>query len=101
LFSGKPERLAEFKSLATSYRTSVITSDEFLQSFINLALEDKSSENARKNAVIEAGKAWTHLAETVPDDGSSSNLRGRGKREDMLRAWNDYRVMVCCVSMIA
>ncbi|KAJ3415910.1 hypothetical protein HDV05_003751 [Chytridiales sp. JEL 0842] len=101
LFGDNQSKLGEFKSLATSFKTSLITSDEFLTSFMSLALDDKKSEQSRREATFEAGKLWTQLAETVPEESGNvptsqkqkkKAMNTPGKKEQMLRAWNDYKV---------
>lgn len=100
-------KVAEFKSLAASFRQSIISSDEFVSAFMSLVLQNKTGK-AAKDAENEAGKAWRRLAETIPDDEEDTVRRGKGKgrgispqlgtnqggrkKNDMLRAWNDWKI---------
>ncbi|KAJ3037011.1 hypothetical protein HDV00_002144 [Rhizophlyctis rosea] len=115
LFNSDRNKLAEFKSLATSFKNSAITADEFLTAFATLALGGLSGKN-KKEAEAEMGRVWNRLADTVPgepveDEWSGADGRqGKGKkkkgaaapsapvrlsnvrREALLRAWNDWKV---------
>ncbi|KAJ3018986.1 hypothetical protein HKX48_002482 [Thoreauomyces humboldtii] len=104
-------RIAEFKSLATSFRQSLLSADEFITAFMTLATQNKSGRQL-KDTEAEAGIVWRRMADTVPDpeDFSSEAARGKGKgkgiplalgprtggrmKSEMLRAWNDHKARV-------
>ncbi|KAI8998316.1 hypothetical protein BC832DRAFT_565461 [Gaertneriomyces semiglobifer] len=101
LFNSDVSKLTEFKSLTQSYRNDLISADELVKSFMQLALSAKTSRPA-KETESEAGILWRKLADTVPGATTLSNSGGRNgsalpssenkKRNEMLRAWNDWKV---------
>ncbi|KAI8817933.1 uncharacterized protein EV422DRAFT_570086 [Fimicolochytrium jonesii] len=113
LFLYSATKIAEFKSLATSYRQSLINADEFVTGFMSLAAQNKTGKH-KKDAEAEAAKIWRRMADTVPDpeEEPEANVGGKGKgkarskgvplslgprtggrlKNDMLRALNDWKV---------
>ncbi|KAJ3087772.1 hypothetical protein HK102_010323 [Quaeritorhiza haematococci] len=91
---------AEFKSLASAYRNSVVSADDFLAGFVGLVSQGSGKGNTKikKDVMKEVGRVWAKLADTVPDataPSAAAAVSGSGsvsKKEDMLRAWNDYKV---------
>ncbi|KAJ3259618.1 hypothetical protein HK104_006915, partial [Borealophlyctis nickersoniae] len=113
LFRSDASKLAEFKSLAAAFRQNLIPVDDFLTRFIGLATDGLVGAKSKKEAQAEAGRVWGHLAETVPDsvedeiESAAAKGKGKkkgipislapgrsggGKKEAMLRAWNDWKI---------
>ncbi|KAI9328314.1 hypothetical protein DFJ73DRAFT_861853 [Zopfochytrium polystomum] len=97
------ESILIFKNAASSFRRSEITADEFLDQFMALVLGDGSIPAKNRKALeADAGKLWGRLANSIAEyegqEQSSSTTKKKsfggkiGKKEEMLRAWNDYRI---------
>jgi hypothetical protein len=91
LLGSSVENLTEFKSLAAAFQGGFITAVEFIESFARLVLRGGSDiYGFERNVVEEMGRFWKGLAVSIP-----GKAKGSVKEEEMLRAWNDFKVKVC------
>ncbi|KAI9018996.1 hypothetical protein DFJ74DRAFT_708198 [Hyaloraphidium curvatum] len=90
IFGNDPRKYTEFRSLAQAYKGSLVSADEFVRSVVGLATEGLSDERALKEKEAEVGRVWIRMAETAPD--GPPGRGGVGRKEEMLRAWKDYKV---------
>jgi DNA uptake protein ComE-like DNA-binding protein len=107
VFGTDSRKLGEFKSLLTAYKTSSIDVDEFMTMFMALSMEGKKSQRAKVHCENDSLRLWARLCETIPEDlgaevqvaGLSQKERKKnalarsGKKEEMLRAMNNYKAM--------
>lgn len=118
LFNNNSTTFSEFKSLASSFKNSLLSAKEFIGYLAKLVSDgNPSSQAAEKQKASSAwdnssedmfyfdsdtlsliGKVWQKLAESVPIPecgGSSQSLLTKEQRSaEMLRAWNDFKVKV-------
>lgn len=112
LLSSSDSKFAEFKSLATSFKASILSADEFFQGLLSLCMDGKSN-SLKMSIEKEVGQLWVRLADTLPvEETVRSNNKGKGKgvplngadggkKQEMLKTWNNYRARVsdsCLVS---
>ena len=113
LFSSDPHKFQEFKSLALSFKNSVLSADDFLQGLLSMCLEGKSMM-LKQDIEAQVGKLWHRLVETFPSDDSggfnsgsfkrkgvplplgpnqqqTQRVSSLGKKEQMLSAWNNFK----------
>lgn len=89
IFDNDPRKYTEFRSLAQAYKGNLVTANEFVRSMVALATSGLTDSRRIKEKEAEVGKVWTRMAETAPEGIQRSGL---GRREEMLRAWKDYKV---------
>ncbi|KAJ1566915.1 hypothetical protein HK405_007930 [Cladochytrium tenue] len=95
--------LLRFKNAAAAFRSSRTSAREFLDAFMDLVLQDDNlAGRPRKIIQTEAGKLWNRLAQSLSEAGAdepSAFAKAKkkapesriGKKEEMIRAWSDYR----------
>jgi hypothetical protein len=110
IFQAKKEKYREYNSLLASFQTSALNADEFLLGLVSLAAQGRPSHQ-KKEVERDVGKLWHRLIDIFPDESSfpapskgKSKKRGTplnlssappsGKKELMLKAWNNYKVKV-------
>jgi hypothetical protein len=105
LLSSSDSKFSEFKSLATSFKASILSSDEFFQGLLSLCMDGKP-KSLKMSIEKEVGQLWVRLADTLPtEEVSRSNSKGKGKgvplsgadsgkKQEMLKTWNNYRARV-------
>ena len=99
LFDSNPNTFNEFKSLAQSFKSRILSSDEFLQAFLSLCTLDKSNE-IKKQVIGQAGKVWIRLSDSLPSESLNNGMNKKEKksfyslRDEMIQSWNHYKAKV-------
>jgi hypothetical protein len=86
LVKSNVERFLSFKEAIFIYAQGSITSDELLNSIIDITKNSYSVPT--KNIPAEVGKFWGRLSDYLHP------ILGEAGSSDMLRAWNDYKIKV-------
>eukprot|EP00842_Homolaphlyctis_polyrhiza_P002982 jgi/Hompol1/3685/HPOL_001661-RA len=115
LFGASSGSVSEFKRLMYDFRQGNILATVFLDGFVRLSMANKIGKQIA-DARIDVGRVWNRLIETYPEEPSDHNeqamheaaknkkkkkgmsleefeafRRSIPKKEQMLRAWNDFR----------
>jgi len=87
-----------FKTISSSYYNGLLPADRFLEAFIALVNKnDVKGKGKKKNVNDKIGGVWNQMAKNLlkKKDTQGQSIDFEKKCNDMLRAWNDYKVKVC------
>jgi len=88
-----------FKTISSSYYNNLLPAESFLEAFIALVNKnDVKGKGKKKNVNDKIGGVWNQMAKNLlkkKDTPEGEKIDFEKKCNDMLRAWNDYKVKVC------
>ncbi|OUM56993.1 hypothetical protein PIROE2DRAFT_18165, partial [Piromyces sp. E2] len=86
-----------FKTISSSYYNNLLPAESFLEAFIALVNKNDIKGKGKKNVIDKIGGVWNQMAKNLlkkKDTPEGENIDFEKKCNDMLRAWNDYKVKV-------
>ncbi|ORX46852.1 hypothetical protein BCR36DRAFT_330993 [Piromyces finnis] len=89
-------QITTFKTISSSYYKDLLPAEKFLEAFIALVNKnDVKGKGKKKNVIDKIGSVWNQMAKDLlkkKDSPEGKNIDFEKKCNDMLRAWNDYKI---------
>jgi hypothetical protein len=90
------KQVETFKTISSSYYNNLLPAEKFLEAFILLVNKnDIKGKGKKKNMIDKIGGVWNQMAKNLlkkKDSSEGENIDFEKKCNDMLRAWNDYKI---------
>jgi len=90
------KQVETFKTISSSYYNNLLPAEKFLEAFILLVNKnDIKGKGKKKNMIDKIGGVWNQMAKNLlkkKDTPEGENIDFEKKCNDMLRAWNDYKI---------